>query len=39
MRIRLLDELGRTVDLNNNDYSFSLVIEQLYDAHANKIFS
>tara|TARA_B110000444_G_scaffold186165_1_gene175301 strand:+ start:13 stop:1320 length:1308 start_codon:yes stop_codon:yes gene_type:complete len=39
MRVRLLDELGRTVDLNNNDYSFSLVIEQLYDAHANKIFN
>lgn len=39
MRIKLLDELGRIVDLNNNDYSFSLVIEQLYDAHANKIFN
>tara|TARA_B110000285_G_scaffold226991_1_gene287561 strand:- start:5241 stop:6551 length:1311 start_codon:yes stop_codon:yes gene_type:complete len=39
MRIRLLDELGRIVDLNNNDYSFSIVIEQLYDAHANKIFN
>jgi hypothetical protein len=39
MRIKLLDELGRIVDLNNNDYSFSLVIDQLYDAHANKIFN
>ena len=39
MRIKLLDELGRIVDLNNNDYSFSIVIEQLYDAHANKIFN
>jgi len=39
MRIKLLDELGRIVNLNNNDYSFSLVIEQLYDAHANKIFN
>ena len=39
MRIRLLDELGRIVDLNNNDYSFSIVIEQLYDAHANKILN
>ena len=39
MRIRLLDELGRVVDLNNNDYSFSIVIEQLYDAHANKILN
>ena len=39
LKIRLLDELGRVVDLNNTDYSFSIVIEQLYDAHANKIFN
>jgi len=39
IKIRLLDELGRVVDLNNTDYSFSIVIEQLYDAHANKIFN
>ena len=39
MHIKLLDELGRVVNLNNNDYSFSIVIEQLYDAHANKIFN
>jgi hypothetical protein len=37
-RIRLLDELGRVVDLNNTDFSFSIVIEQLYDIHTNKIF-
>tara|TARA_B100000902_G_scaffold387113_1_gene430716 strand:- start:1102 stop:2403 length:1302 start_codon:yes stop_codon:yes gene_type:complete len=39
LKVRLLDELGRVVDLNNTDYSFSVVIEQLYDAHANKIFN
>tara|TARA_Y100000768_G_scaffold375691_1_gene346776 strand:- start:4367 stop:5677 length:1311 start_codon:yes stop_codon:yes gene_type:complete len=39
MHIKLLDELGRVVNLNNNDFSFSIVIEQLYDAHANKIFN
>jgi len=39
VHIKLLDELGRIVDLNNNDFSFSIVIEQLYDAHANKIFN
>ena len=38
-KIKLLDELGRVVDLNNTDYSFSIVLEQLYDAHANKIFN
>ena len=39
MHIKLLDELGRIVNLNNIDFSFSIVIEQLYDAHANKIFN
>jgi hypothetical protein len=39
LRIKLLDELGRTVDLNNNDFSFSIQLEQLYDAHANKILN
>tara|TARA_B100001093_G_scaffold512045_1_gene581180 strand:- start:10542 stop:11849 length:1308 start_codon:yes stop_codon:yes gene_type:complete len=39
MHIKLLDELGRIVDLNNNDFSFSIVIEQLYDPHANKILN
>jgi len=32
MRIKLLDEFGRVVDLNNSDYSFTLRIEQLYDS-------
>lgn len=36
LKIRLLDELGRVVDLNNNDYSFSLQIDQMYDVHFNK---
>ena len=31
IKIRLLDEFGRTVDLNNSDYSFSIMLEQLYD--------
>ena len=39
IHIRLLDELGRVVDLNNNDFSFSIQLEQLYDVHANKIFN
>ncbi len=39
LHIKLLDELGRTVDLNNNDFSFSIQLEQLYDAHANKILN
>lgn len=36
LKIKLLDELGRVVDLNNNDFSFSLQIDQLYDIHTNK---
>ena len=39
IHVRLLDELGRVVDLNNNDFSFSIQLEQLYDVHANKIFN
>jgi hypothetical protein len=31
LEVRLLDEFGRIVDLNNCDYSFSLEIECLYD--------
>jgi len=31
MRIQLLDDYGRVVDLNNIDYSFTLEIEQIYD--------
>jgi len=36
LHIKLLDEYGRTVDLNNTDFSLSLQIDQLYDAHLNK---
>tara|TARA_B100000963_G_scaffold67943_1_gene56092 strand:+ start:34 stop:1356 length:1323 start_codon:yes stop_codon:yes gene_type:complete len=39
LKIQLLDELGRVVDLNNNDFSFSIQIEQLYDAHLNKMYN
>ena len=31
LNIRLLDEFGRVVDLNNGDYSFTLEVEILYD--------
>lgn len=31
MRIRLYDEFGRVVQMNNTDYSFCLTIKQLYD--------
>ena len=31
LKIQLLDEFGRTVDLNNSDYSFSLKLEMIYD--------
>jgi hypothetical protein len=31
-RIRLLDEFGREIDLNNGDFSFTLRVEQLYDS-------
>jgi len=31
LHIKLLDEFGRTVDLNNGDFSFSLELEILYD--------
>jgi hypothetical protein len=31
LHIKLLDEFGRIVDLNNGDFSFSLEIEILYD--------
>ena len=39
LKIQLLDELGRVVDLNNNDFSFSIQIEQLYDVHLNKMYN
>ena len=31
LHIKLFDQFGRIVDLNNNDFSFSLEIELLYD--------
>ncbi len=31
LRVQLLDDYGRVVDLNNVDYSFTLEIEQIYD--------
>tara|TARA_B100000902_G_scaffold394599_1_gene451259 strand:+ start:2175 stop:3473 length:1299 start_codon:yes stop_codon:yes gene_type:complete len=31
MKIKLLDEFGRNIDLDNSDYSFSLMMEQIYD--------
>ena len=39
IKIQLLDELGRVVDLNNNDFSYSIQIEQLYDVHLNKMYN
>ena len=30
MRVRLLDDKGNLVNLNDNDWSFSLSVEQLY---------
>ena len=39
LNIQLLDELGRVVDLNRNDFSFSIQIEQLYDVHLNKMYN
>ena len=39
LKIQLLDELGRVVDLNISDFSFSIQIEQLYDVHLNKMYN
>jgi len=36
LHIKLLDDMGRVLDLNNRDFSFGIEIEQLYDVHANK---
>lgn len=30
MRVRLIDDKGNDIDLNNTDWSFSLIVEQLY---------
>ena len=35
LRIRILDEFGRVVDLNNSDYSFTIKVEQIYDYGTN----
>lgn len=35
LRIKLLDEFGRTIDLNKSDYSFTLKVEQLYNMNIN----
>ena len=35
LRIKLLDEFGRVIDLNNSDYSFTLKVEQIYDSMVN----
>ena len=37
LRIKLLDEMGRTVDLNQNDFAFTIEIKQLYDVHTNSL--
>lgn len=36
LHIKLLDEHGRVVDLNNTDFALSIQVDQLYDAHVNK---
>jgi len=36
LHIKLLDEHGRTVDLNNTDFAISIQIDQMYDGHLNK---
>lgn len=36
IKVTLLDEFGRVVDINNSDYSFTLKIEQLYDINVKK---
>ena len=35
LRIRILDQFGRVVDLNNSDYSFTIKVDQIYDSSAN----
>ena len=35
IKIRLLDQMGRVIDLNNIDYSFTLKFEQVYDLNMN----
>ena len=35
IKVRVLDQYGNTVDFNNNDFSFTLKCEQLYDLNTN----
>lgn len=35
IKVRILDQYGNTVDFNNNDFSFTLKCEQLYDLNTN----
>jgi len=35
MRIRILDQYGDIVDLNNNDFSFTLKFDQMYNLNMN----
>ena len=35
IHVRILDQYGNLVDFNNNDYSFTLKCEQLYDLNTN----
>lgn len=35
MRIRILDQYGDIVDLNNNDFSFTLKFDQMYNLNIN----
>ena len=37
MRIRLLDDKGNTINLNGNDWSFTLVCETLYQGTQKKL--
>lgn len=35
MKIRLLDQFGEVIDLHNNDYSFTLKFDQMYNLNIN----
>ena len=35
MRIRILDQYGDIVDLNNNDFSFTLKFDMMYNLNMN----
>jgi len=36
LRIKLLDEYGRVISLNNTDYSFTIKLDQLYNVNATE---